>query len=281
MDIGSFPLGPFVISLGGLIVFLGVILAALVLIRTIRDEEISLHFLSTHLFYFVFFPLLFGRIGGFLSDWKAISGELGVTLGEQILSFLKAFLISGAGGVRADWTLGGFFVVFFLIAFLRKEKAFAWLDAFILPGITIAFFLSIGGYISGWSYGVPAPEGLPYPLVVEYNLQYVRYQGPIYAVQLYSATFLAILFAVGWKMWTKKVWQRWSEGHFFAIMMIFIGGGNVVLEFFRGDEVQLVFGEIRLPQVISALIVLGAFLFLFFHRSGSLSERLQKEKEEE
>ncbi len=281
VNFSTFPLGPFIISTGGLIVFFGILIAALVLIRTVRDEEVSLKFLSDHLFFFVFLPLFFGRLGAFLAMWPAFQRRLSDDLFQNLGEIFRGFFLIGDGGLKADWAVGGFFLVFLLLAAWKKQKHFAWLDAFILPGILISVFVSIGGYISGWNYGSPAPDWLPFPFTVEYDLQDVRYSGSLYAIQLYSATLAFLLFFVGRRMWHHKIWRKWVAGKFFATMLFFFGIFNGFLEFFRGDAAQMVF-DIRLSQILSFAVSAGALLFLFFLRKFEkpLLHRLHVQKDQ-
>ena len=79
-----------------------------------------------------------------------------------------------------------------------------WLDAFILPGIVVSIFVSLGGYFSGWAYGRPAPDMFPFPLVIQYDLLDVRYSGNIYAVQLYATILYIFIFIFGWRLWQQN-----------------------------------------------------------------------------
>jgi len=277
VNFSTFPIGPFIISTGGVVVFFGILLAALVLIRTVRDEEVSLKFLSDHLFFFVFLPLFFGRLGAFLAMWTAFERRFSSNIWENMNEILRGFFLIGDGGIKPDWAVGGFFAVFIILAAWKKQKHFAWLDAFILPGILISVFVSLGGYISGWNYGAPAPEWLSFPFTVEYDLQDVRYSGSIYAVQLYSACISGILFLIGRRMWHQKIWRKWVAGRFFATMLFAFGVSNGFLEFFRGDGAQMFF-DIRLSQILSFAVAGGAAAFLFFLQKFEkpLLHRLQK-----
>jgi hypothetical protein len=281
VNFSSFPLGSFLyISIGGIITFVGVLIAALILIRTVRDEEVSLEFLSKHLVFFITIPFLLGRFGAFLSLWNSLEYRLSGDFWTATVQIIKSFILIGEGGIRADWSLGGFFIVFFILAFWRKEKSFVWLDTFILPGIVVSFFVSIGGYFSGWGYGKPSPDWLPFPLSVEYNMAEVRYSGlPIYAVQLYSAFIFAIAFWIGWNLWRRKVWQSWLPGKFFAVMVFFLGITNSLLEFFRGDSVPEPWG-IRITQIFGFSIAFIALIFLILQRNPSLLQRIGARKKQ-
>lgn len=279
MSFTVFPIGPFEISIGGIITFFGVILASLVLIRTIRDEEVSLRFLSDHLFFFVIIPLFLGRLGAFISLWPSLSRQFSGNILDTFSQIFTSFLLIGEGGIRTDWVLAGFFVVFFIIAFWRKEKFFAWLDAFILPAIVIALFVSLGGYFAGWAYGKPAPDWLFFPFTIQYDLMEVRYSGEIYAVQLYTAFILAFIFYIGWTLWKHKAWQRWRAGKFFMVMLTILGFTAGFLDFFRGDPVSEIHG-VRVTQIVAFSVAFLALFFLFFRQRDRLVDRIREGRKE-
>lgn len=274
LNLSVIPIGQYVyIPVGGVIAFLGILAASWVLIRTVRDEKVSLKFLTDHLFFFVFIPLFAGRFGAFLSDLELVMNRLPNNFFGKLWELFSSFFLIGQGGLRADWAVGGFFVTFLILAMWKKQKHCAWLDAFILPGIVVSFFVAIGGYFSGWGYGAPAPEWLPFPLSVSYDLQAVRYSGPIYAVQLYSAVLLFIAFWVGWYFWQHKIWKQWPAGKFFAVMIFLLGLENGFLELFRGDVVINLL-NIRLPMILSFGISLLALLFLYLQKKESFLKKL-------
>ena len=281
MNFSSFPLGPFVISTGGFFVFLGTLASCLVLIQTIRDEKVSLQFLSDHLMFFVFFPILLGRLGAFFSIFPILKTDfqMAENFWQKVIIFLKNFLIFGPSGISIDWMLGGIFLTFLVISFWRKENFFSWLDAFSLPGITIAFFVSIGGFFSAWNYGAPIPENFPhfFPFSVSYNLQEVRYSEPVYAVQIYSAIIFLFIFLIEWNLWKRKIFRLWAPGKFFAVTLFFFGFSNFFLEFFRGDSVPIFFG-FRFSQILNFLITISAVVFWII-RQKSFSFLAEKNRQ--
>ena len=174
-----------IIPTGGIIAFFGVLLASIVLIRTVRDEEVSLKFLSDHLFFFCLFPCLRDVLERFFP------------FGHLFLSRRNRFFLVDMLFPHWKWRhsnrLGTWFFLVFTAALWQKGKIFrvAW-RIYSSWYCREYFCLSLGGYFSGWAYGRPAPDMLPFPLVIQYDLLDVRYSGNIYAVQLY-ATILYIL----------------------------------------------------------------------------------------
>ena len=231
----SFPFGPFEFYLGSLLVFVGIVAAMTMLVRTVRDEEVHLSFLADHLLLLTAVPILFGRIGSFSEQWPALSYQLTGTFFANAKAVLLSFFLFGDGGLSIDWMMFGVIVTFLGVAAWRRQNMMRWLDAFTLPLLTLGLFVSLGAYFSGWLYGKPAPEWLPWPLSVEYDLLAVRYAGKIFATQLYLAALCAVLLLVGWQLWQHKAWQRWAAGRFFMRIVIGWGLGSGLIDFLRGD----------------------------------------------
>lgn len=267
MNIGSFVY----ISLGSFLIFLGFILSAFMLIRTIRDEKLPLNFISNHIFILIIIPLLFGRCSVLIMEFFSSN------FSYNFYDIFYNFFLFGQNGFHADWALFGFFVAFVVLAMWKKQKHFAWLDAFVLPGLIIAIFFSLAGYFSGWGHGSPAPEWLPFPFSIDHNSQFVRYAGKLYAVQLYYFIFFVLLFLIGYFLWKKKVWQNWREGRFFYIYLFFISVGNSVLEIFKGSE-AIMFFDVRISVVISILVSIFSVFCILLQENKIILNKYRKLK---
>lgn len=286
MDYSSLSFGQyFYVPVGAILVFFGVLAAAWILIRTVRDEKLPLKFLSDHLLYFVFIPLLLSRIGRYVYYFPLSESQVeNMTTWQVIWETVFSFFIRLDTGFDSGWGLMGFFLTFFLIAMWKKQRHFAWMDAFLLPGIVLWFFISVGGYFSVWGHGSPAPDWLPFPLTVTYDMQRFQFfyesfdfrnAEPTYAVQLYMSVFLLFAFWVGWHFWQHKIWKKWPTGKFSTVMILILSVGNIFMESFRGDATVLIFG-FRLGQVVSFFVAIVALVVLgmFFQKKDSLLEKL-------
>ena len=237
MLFSSFSVGPLEFSFGEVVLLAFCGLAALMLCRTARDEEVSLRFLSEHLLLLVALPIAFGRLGAMIDMWPSIAYRLPGGVVGNSWEVIRSFLFVGDGGLRATWVLGGLLLTFFVLALLRGERKRAWLDVFALPAVIFAAGLSFGGFFSGWGHGVPVPDGVfaPFPFAVSYDLLTVRYSGPVYAVPLFAGFGHLLLLAVGLRAWRQKIFQKWPRGRFFCVMV----GGMLLVEgiagFFRAD----------------------------------------------
>lgn len=266
MDFSSFPLGPFVISTGGVILLLGIFAATLVLLRTVRQKGLDIGFLSNNLFLLLLVPLLFGRIGAFLELYGPLAKRMTeAPFLEKITLFFQYFFTVWEGGFDELWVILGFLLVFIADAFAKKEPVWKWLDAFVLPGVMVIIFINIGGFFSGWGYGKPAPED--FFLAITYDIPSVRFAGPIHPIQLYAAGAFGLLFYIGIRLWRKSLKARthWNDGTYFGIMTFSAALLNGLLEFFRGESTKMIFENVRLTQILSFGIALGVAIFLAIH----------------
>jgi len=234
--------------------------------RTIRSRDLSIEFLSKNLVYFLLIPLIFGRIGSFLQllpSFSARVNDMGIL--EKLATFVRYFFSVWEGGLDPTWIVMGFLIIFVAVAISQKEPIFKWLDAFVSPGLLLVIFVHIGGFFSAWGYGRPVSES--FPLSISYDLQHVRFSGPLYPVQIYGVILFFALFIIGRKICRKSLFSRtkWKDGTFFGVMTFFATMTNGFLEFFRGDAVKIVFDTIRLPQIISFGIAFVALIFLAVH----------------
>jgi prolipoprotein diacylglyceryltransferase len=280
MNFADFPVGPFFFSTGGIIFTGGVIVSAWILTRMVHEKGLSLAFLSDRLILFGLVSFVFGRIGAMGRFWSYFTVPYAETsFSSEVILFLKKFFLFWHGGIDAFWTGIGFLLIFFTIAFLRKESLWKWLDAFVLPTIVLLMFWELGAFFSGWDYGRPVQEN--FPIGVTYDLQSVRYSVPLHPVQLYSFFYFAILLVFGFPLWRKHFLKR--DGTFFGMMTLLVFLGNGILEFFRGDPtplVDLAFFEMRFPQLMSFIIVIILLFFLIFHTHQATPARTPHAKKE-
>ncbi len=264
MSFDAISIGPFLISTGGVVLLVGILLATKLLLETARKKELSINFLSKNLFWFLLIALISGRVGMMITSSSSLSLAMeNADFFEKILIFIKHFLYFWQGGFDYTWLIIGFMVALILFAYIKKQALRKWLDAFVLPALLVAIFIHLGGFLSGWGYGKPVGENFPDWLAIKYNLPSVRFAGEIYPVQIYGAILFGLLFYFGNRLWQKSFYRRrhWKGGTYFAIMTIFASLANVFLEFFRGNPATQI-GVFRFPQLLSLLLAVGALIFL-------------------
>lgn len=266
MNFSTFQIGSFIISVGGIILLIGLCISTLVLILTSRRKELSVDFLSHNLPALILTPLFFGRIGAFLQLYEIVEKKIAEQgLIHQITIFLKYFFSFQEGGFDSVWVVIGFIVTFAALAIWKKEPLLKWLDAFALPGILMVIFIHIAGFFSSWGYGKPVNEDFIF--AVSYDLPNVRFAGPIHPVQIYGAILFSALFYGALQLWYKKIFSRkaWNPGVYFFSILLMGSLINGFLEFFRGDSVQIIFEQVRMPQMISFGVVFFSIIFLIIH----------------
>lgn len=265
MNFADFPIGPFLFSTGGVIFTAGIIAATWMLTRTVHEKGLLLSFLNNNLIGFAIFSLIVGRIGALSKLWPYFERETETTsfLSEAWL-YLKKFVLFWHGGIDVFWTGIAFLCSFLIFALWKKESAWKWLDAFVLPTILLLIFWNLGSFFSAWDYGKPVADGFWFG--VTYSSQEVRYSVPLHPVQIYAFIYYSSLFFWGWRAWRKRRFPK--DGVFFGVMVSLVFLGNTLLEFFHGDPATILtfWGfDVRLSQVVSITIAIAAGFFLIFH----------------
>ena len=182
---------------------------------------------------------------------------------EKIIIFIKYFFAIWEGSIDPVWVILGFLIIFSLFSIWKKQSILRWLDAFVLPSIIAVIFVHIGGFFSAWGYGKPVNKD--FFMAISYDLQNVRFSGPIHPVQIYGAVLYFVILLIGMKLWHKsnQKSKKWKDGTFFYLITFFCALLNGLLEFFRGNAVKIIFDFIRLPQALSfSLAVLSLIFFV-------------------
>lgn len=262
MPIFASPGGSFILQAGNVIIALGVVIAAWVLVQTVRDEEVSLKFLSDHFGLLVVIPLIFGRIGALAVNWSLLSTTFEPGVIGTITGVIRSFFLVGTGGIQLDWAFFGLMITFVILALWRREKAWVWLDVFTLPAVVVLIAFSFGSHLNGWGYGSLAPEWLPWPLSVEYEQMNVRYLGSIYAVQLYATVLYTLLFIFGWRLWKRKIYRRWPAGRFTGVMLLCMTMIGTFLSLFKGEQLFKILGFSVNQAIGFVMIIIIATILL-------------------
>ena len=259
--------------------------SVLLLFKTARGKNLSIDFLSNNLFWLILSPLFFGRMGAFiyhvypemrvrLANTDAFQSTSVFTdvlnalyIPEQIYIPIKYFFTVWEGGFNPIWIVLGFLSTFIFIAIRQKEEIWKWLDAFVLPGLMFTIFVQIASFFAGWEYGRPISQGFPKWLSVSYDSPSVTYAGDLYPVQIFATIIFIAIFIYGKKLWGKFSHSRsyHKDGTYFGMMLAISSFANILLEFFRGDRVKIIFGWMRFPQAISIILFIITIAFLLFH----------------
>ena len=167
---------------------------------------------------------------------------------EPYFSDNWATLWDEAGSVLYGWILGGFLALFALCR-LMKLNLLKVSDALSVGMLTAQVLNRLGCYAAGCCYGKPLNA-----LWAVYNPAVGQRLHP---VQLYEATFDIVLIAV------IQMQKKDFDGKKTLIYFTCYSAGRFILEFFRGDNLPVIFG-LTVPQLTSLAILLAVFFIWFF-----------------
>lgn len=217
-----------------------------------------------------------------LAFWLIIGGIIGARIYDDILQLpyylqhpLQSVEIWKGGLAIHGGIIAGLFIIWW---FARKRKINFWkLTAILAPGLAIGQAIGRwGNYFNQEIFGLPTklPWGIPIGLInrpVNY-LQYLYFQ-PTFLYESLGCLLIA-LFLLAINIWAIKkhhlhrAFYIWS----IALYLILYSVLRFFLEFIRLDPAPIVWG-LRWPQDISLIIIVLAFLLIFFSNSHVKSSK--------
>jgi phosphatidylglycerol:prolipoprotein diacylglycerol transferase len=238
-----FTLGPLTLHTYGLLVALGLVLAAFLAQRGARALSISQDMFWDLSLWIILGGMAGARLLYVIVCWKDFAHDL-----------LGIFRIWDGGLVFYGGIAGGFLSGWW---FIRRHKLPFWeLADIIAPTIPLAHVLGrLGCFFAGCCYGrEDARLGLIFPALADGI--------PHLPTQLYEAGFNLLLFGFLW--WRRKA-QR-PAGRLFWMYVMLYAAWRFAIEFLRGDEIR---GAFFLPwlhtsQLVAAVaIILAAFFWIY------------------
>ena len=224
-------LGPLAIQLPGLLLLLGVWIGSLTLDGEAARRGLSADRLSKLVFFSLIFGLVSARLGYVLRYASAYAADpLGViSLSPQTLSATEGVV----GAVLFAWIYG------------RRAGLPLWptLDALTPMFAVFAVFFALAHFASGDAFG--APTDVPWGIEL---WGAARHPSQIYELIAASAI-------LGAALWLRS--RSLLPGVMFLLWVSFTTGARLVLEAWRGDS-TIIFGGLRLAQVVSLMILLAA-----------------------
>lgn len=180
---------------------------------------------------------------------------------KTIPAFALSFLRIWDKGLSFWGGLTGFLIAFWFIMKKEGEPIKRWLDIIaesVLAGLALG---TIGVFLDGIAHG--RETSLPWGMI----FQNVKYAVPIHPTQLYALIYiLGILTAVKVLKRKKALGRPDEDGKIFELTVFLMSLFRFLEEFFRGDDVIMIFDAVRLPQII-ALALFIAVLVRFISRT--------------
>jgi phosphatidylglycerol:prolipoprotein diacylglycerol transferase len=211
-----------------------------------------------------------GWLGMVLADGRARKGNIGESaLDALILSMLVAFVAGGrllfvaahfaafvaspvsllSPNVNSFDTWGALAIAAIVGAIvIQRRQLPLWQTLDLLAPLFAALMigLSLSHLASGYAFGAEAD--LPWSIQL--------WGAPRHPTQLYELLAALLTLCVIW------FWKRWARpGSIFLVWLALAAAGRLIVEGFRGDS-TLVFGGLRLAQIIAWAVLAAALLGL-------------------
>ena len=179
------------------------------------------------------------------------------------------YLISGEINVL-DWFMqsglvfyGGFIGIIAFIGIYCKAAKTNFLNYIdlMLPILPIVHaFGRIGCFMTGCCWGMQCEGGIIYN-----NSLFAPNGVPLLPIQLIESACLVILFVF------MVVYQKRQKNKYGTIAFYMIGYGIIrfVLEFFRGDDLRGIFGQLSTSQWVSIVIIVLAIVIILLNRGNN------------
>lgn len=244
----AFSLGRLDVHWYGLIMAVALFVGYLIVSRLAKRQGMNRKLVGDTIFYAIIVGLLSARLYHVLGNVPYY-----VNNPDQILA------IWNGGQAIHGALIGGLLVVLF---FTKRKKLPFWKFADIS---SLALILGQalgrwGNYFNQELYG--GPTNLPWKLLISPENRLAGYETVVWyhPAFLYESILNLILFVVLYRLFIK---QRVTDGSIFLLYIIGYSVIRFVMEFIRIDPVLTFFDWLRWPQVVSILLITGAFVLLF------------------
>lgn len=251
-----FEIGPLQIRFYGLMYAIGIICALYIIRREVARKQMSLT--DDDIINFVIFSVIGGILGArayyVIFNWENYRPDLW----EVFKVWHGGLAIHGGliGGILAGWW------------FINTHGLPFWKMADIAapPLILAQAFGRFGNFMNGDAHGVPTtmPWGIIFPPT---SIAGREFPGqPLHPTMLYELISNVCIFLMLWNI--RKSSRK--DGFLFCLYLIFYSVGRFIVSFFRADDLML--GPLRMPHIVSLVVILGAGIFILTHRLWERTE---------
>lgn len=245
-----FSIGPFTVQSLWLFISLGILAGILVFLHQAKRMRLNTKFLLDINFELFMAALISARI-------IFIIGHTDLYIIDTWSENIKLMLAIWDQGFSFWGGLGAALLVMTWEAKKKGEPLKEWLDA-LAPAIIAGLFIGeIGQFLGGSGYG----NETSLPWGVTFESATVKYTVPIHPTQIYAMIYL-LLIAYGIKVAGKWRTEMKMPGMRALITTFLLSGCRFLEEFFRGDDVPMI-GIIRIPHIISGILVIATGVILY------------------
>lgn len=222
------------------------------LIKSAVHNGLKIQFLSENFLPLFLWTLLGARIVAVIANYQNYFFEFSL---NNLLSTLYIWDkgLSLWGGALA------FTIYFYLLCKKSDQNFFKWLDS-IAPSLFIAIGIwNIGAFFDGVNYG--NESSLPW--AVNFDSPSIKYAVPIHPTQIYAFLYCGLITVTLQLLEHSQKIQKLEKKGFIALCGITLYSFFFFLEnFVRGDDTLMLF-SIRVPQILSFIILISSGIFLY------------------
>ncbi|MEK9130066.1 MAG: prolipoprotein diacylglyceryl transferase [Patescibacteria group bacterium] len=204
-----------------------------------------------------FWLIIFGLLGARLY-------YIGLNLEYYFQNPLDIFKIWQGGMAIHGAIIAGVLALFFCC---KKYKLNFWfLGDIFAPAVVFGQMIGRwGNYFNQELYGLPT--NLSWGIPINFENRIIGYENFVFfhPVFLYESLGCLLILITLFFLY-KKIPQMYGTGNIFLIYLILYSALRFVLEFLKIDSTIMIFG-IRLPQIVSIILILMGFYFLFWRKN--------------
>jgi len=261
----GFQLGPLFIRFYGIIVMLGVVVAALVAEREVRRRGLNTELVWDGLIWLLIGGVVGARLWHVLTPPPSMVAQ-GITT-RYYLTHPLDILTTWHGGLGLPGAVIGGLVGLYLFTRRRKLDFLQWVDI-AAPALAIGQAIGRwGNFVNQELYG--APTDLPWKIYIEPAYRLPEYQDQAYYHPLFLYESLYNLANFALLMWLgRRYSSRLRSGDLFLVYLVVYPIGRFLLEFLRLDPAMV--GGININQTVMLVVaIFAAGALLWRHRKQS------------
>ena len=247
---------------------IGILFGTHFLIKLSVRNGLKLQFISDNGWKMIFWSIVGARIFNILINLDTYFYEFSFkTLAQTLFIWDKGLNLWGA--------VIAFVIYFYQLCKEKDQDFFKWMDVMVPSAIVLLAVSHIGAFFDGINYG--KPTDLPWGVNFE-NFQ-IKYTVPIHPTQIYAFIYSSAIAAalIGAKR-LQKIIKLQKKGF---IALSGVAAYNIfrfLEDFLRGDDVYLLFGQIRSTMVLSAITVIAASVILYLRYNNGRKNSKPKSK---
>lgn len=249
MNFSQLGFGIFALKIFGVLLAVAFMLAAWHYYRQLKRTRFPVSFFEQHFWRWCLAAVLFGRVVALVLDPEIFTRH----------GWIFAPFAVWDGEIHMHATFIGMIAMMAWDLRRHQVKIWRWLDAGVVSGLIFLLGMDLAAFLTGSVYGTET--GLPWG--VQYETFGVETLAPVHPIPLYG--FVVHFLLLNWA--SRQDFTKFPiPGKFALLTVIAIFLTDFGLGFLRGGPGVLV-AEMRIEQIISAVVVVTTFVFLLRRRS--------------